>query len=202
MSPRRRRARLFAVLVGVGLLSGLGACARPEDRYRVLSFFFDGVPPPDAEANAARKAAEAAAQKAAAEAKVPRQVITVFAHTPFAKNECSGCHKSDIAAGLTAPADKLCAGCHPTRTLGAGEPHAPVARGECLACHDAHQSAFPGVLAVAPEGLCDRCHGPDKYPARAAHAAERGSDCLRCHAPHAGGKALLRPLAGSAEATP
>src|SRR5690606_994276 len=40
----RRLARVGLVLVGL-LMVGLG-CQTPEDRYRVLSFFFDGVPVP------------------------------------------------------------------------------------------------------------------------------------------------------------
>ena len=70
----------FACFVSAALLG----CGTPEKRYEVLSFFFDGVPNPNA---------ELAAQTSE---RVRRSggTVALVRHKPFVDENCVACHKS------------------------------------------------------------------------------------------------------------
>lgn len=206
MTKRRRRrqsqrpieAACLAAAVAALLLA---ACSTPQERHRVLSFFFDGVPDPDAPAPVAEAAAEDGGPSASGEA------ARGSLHEPFAERQCKACH--DTTRRLAAAGDAMrgegawaaCRRCHADPAV-VGEDahivregewlHGPVALGACAACHVGHKSGFPYLLRFErTEGACRGCHeGVDR---------RSGSmftlDCITCHDPHAAvrsGDLLLR----------
>jgi len=178
----------FAVLAGVVLLSLLGCSA--EKRYRVLSFFFDGVPAP----GGGTRSGEAGGKR------------VVYSHRPYAEGKCGSCHPSDqidMSIGqptsITALSSDTCLKCHEKAPREFAVMHGPVAAVQCLLCHTPHESAAPHLLTSFPPRVCVQCHAPETMlPKRPEHADEK-ADCLTCHVGHGGtSHGLLRAAAAAA----
>lgn len=168
---------LCALLLAV---VGLSGCA-PEGRYKVLSFFFDGVPNPEAvkKENALKKNEEAESMKP----------VTYRMHGPYAARQCSGCHTPGSNV-LILPKDKLCFRCH-VLDLSKKYVHGPVASGGCLMCHDPHGSAYPYFLVADPAKFCLRCHNSKDIAKNKAHKGIDDEQCTKCHDAHSSNKEYL-----------
>lgn len=170
-----------AAVVVTALVAALAASCAATTRYRVLSFFFDGVPP----LPLAKAPAVAASQPATA----PVQASVTFVHGPYAAKLCNACHESGGANGLVAPKDQLCARCHQIE-LRRRFIHGPLAAGGCLVCHDPHSSSFGHLLVASPEGFCLRCHDRRALVDNPGHRGEAGS-CTTCHDAHMSDRRFL-----------
>lgn len=143
-----------------------------------------------------------------------------YSHTVWLEGQCDACHQSKnlytfqstrpggatpgqrvffsgggMPGELKSVADKLCSGCHIDKTaLRAIRDrlwlHNPIAKGECLACHDPHQSKFSGVLHKPAEQICQTCHSSASLAALSLHPVD-GRPCLECHNPHMGRDRIL-----------
>lgn len=184
--------RLTRVTVCVLLLAPLtavfAACA-PATRYKVLDFFFDGVPDPAAPPEAAAVPESASAQAAPARVQAtaaPRRLI----HRPYRENRCNACHDVARAFQVASPPANLCTGCHKDGFSRLRFLHGPVAAGACLVCHHPHDSTRPALLRGEVEAVCFGCHERGAVLAAPDHRAweENGSvgTCLACHDPHGG----------------
>ena len=176
-SPRERRPRLSptAALGICCLLSCLAwaGCAI-EKNYKTLSFFFDGVPNPDAKSKAAGgKGADL------------RKSATYSIHKPFAEDACKECHTDRFQ--LTTQDSSLCMKCHANRTTEYPKMHGPVAAVACLWCHAPHESAEAHLLKKPARQVCSQCHeqsllNVERVPAH----ADVSRSCLDCHSGHGG----------------
>jgi len=72
-----RNILIGGLLVGLGLVLMAG-CGSPRERYRVLSYFFDGVPDPDAVKRVVNDQGVS----------VPVVARVVTQHKPYADNQC------------------------------------------------------------------------------------------------------------------
>jgi predicted CXXCH cytochrome family protein len=202
------------VLLGLVLLLGLG-CAE-QTRYRVLSFFFDGVPEPGSEAPTETREELVARQKREQAEYVAGLLETArrktIVHRPYANYQCAACH--DMAQGkmvMTAE-EGLCTRCHRDLTSRLRFVHGPVAVNACLECHHPHESVYPALLRAEPTAVCSGCHDPEELSpgehrrfvasqvappgttsppgaapgAPAPPAAEPAPSCLDCHDGHGG----------------
>ena len=161
---------ILLCLAGMALLSGCEA----KTRYRVLSFFFDGVPAPEDRSRSAVGQGPAAGDQAGKPK--PRPSL----HGPYAAKMCSACHDANTNA-LLLPTNKLCFKCH---TLQTGKrQHGPVAAGSCLACHDPHRSSNEYLLVSPAREFCTYCHDPEEIFSREVHQGAPVS-CTECHNPH------------------
>lgn len=189
-----------ALLTAVLLLSATSqwlGCT-PEKHYKVLSFFFDGVPDPNAPVVTDGE-----------EGGTPGQpVARAILHKPFAENKCDACHAT--ATGKFEDFDKAdessCAKCHEHVQTQFAVMHGPVAIGGCLFCHVPHESTIPALLVDAAPAVCMTCHDRELLPANPPdHATDRS--CLECHVGHGSERrGLLRSdwvaAAGGAAPTP
>jgi predicted CXXCH cytochrome family protein len=183
-------------VLAAALASG---CLSTAARYRVLDFFFDGVPAPYAtsvpsspaeEQAIAEQAAPLADQPLAVESPAPQ----FSAHPPYAEKECSKCHDEAKSNELVAQGVDLCWNCHEQDNFVNKVVHGPVDSGYCLGCHDPHRSASPKLLLHADSELCGQCHDQRTFPQGELHRASEGDDCVGCHNPHSAGRAyMLRP---------
>ncbi|MBC8293215.1 MAG: hypothetical protein H8E45_08635 [Proteobacteria bacterium] len=172
------------------MLLGAGACGSAEQRYGVLSTFFDGVPPPGSPlANAVAPPRLAPLP----EVSPTQPVFTGSIHGPYSRRFCTSCHDSVNANELVSSTSELCDSCHDPDEFPGRSRHAPAASSQCRTCHDPHRSALPSLLVDTTPALCTACHDNDTFPALVGHLVRYGDACLDCHAPHAGhGPALLR----------
>ncbi len=162
--------------IGIGVVAALLTGCDATTRHRVLTFFFDGVPPLKLPGEVEAKPAAAAA--------VPAQAgpAQYFEHGPYAAKLCNGCHEEGAGNALVLPRDQLCFRCHDLK-LDRKYVHGPIASGGCLVCHDPHSSQYPHLLVSESDGFCFTCHDRESVAKNAAHADLR-EQCTTCHDAH------------------
>ena len=154
-------------------------------RYRVLSFFFDGVPLPQL----AEEAPEQPAPGAAASAQLRK--VKFMEHGPYGAKLCGACHESPASNAFVAPRDQLCFRCHEF-PVNKKYVHGPLASGGCTACHDPHRSKYRYLLVAEGDGSCLSCHDRATVERVGAHGG-LPEGCTACHDPHmSDNKYLLR----------
>lgn len=161
-----------------------------KNHYKILSFFFDGVPPPEAP-----KTMEAAPRDSKVTADKPEAPLReIFTHKPFGANQCTLCH--DLSQGNRVDTSSaLCFRCHGDEKAKGKMVHMPVALGDCLTCHDPHQSGFKYQLRSSPPMLCFNCHDQALMEGRVKHAAVELAGCPFCHSPHSSRENKLLQMA-------
>ena len=180
MSSTTTRALLALATLLLVVSAGHG-CA-PDSRYRVLSFFFDGVPPPEGTGTSA-------ATSEPGEAALPPKAV-ISRHAPYAKKQCVACH-SPMTNTLIAPVPGLCLGCHKMGLEQKRYVHAPSPAGFCTVCHNPHLSRHPFLLLAEPRQMCFYCHNPEDVARNRAHVDDQ-APCTQCHNPHADNRYFLR----------
>jgi predicted CXXCH cytochrome family protein len=163
-------------MVIVAALTGCSATGS----YRVLSFFFDGVPPKNTtvkETSSTIKDTTVAAANANESAKKPTTI-----HPPYAENQCNVCHNNGKFA-MDQPA--LCYQCHADFATKYTFVHGPVAGGYCTDCHDPHNGNAK-LLTRSGQDLCLLCHVKEDILKNEAHGDIGTTACTDCHNPHGG----------------
>ena len=179
------RARYISVgltLVVLFLAFILG-CDEVE-HHKVLTFFFDGVPP------LGREGLEEGLVYLDSQGSAQRPPTAVwYAHGP--RSDCTLCHAERGQRGfspqtrLIVPVPKLCYGCHTNYTVSASFVHGPVAAGQCLFCHNPHRSKIKHLLRESEPQLCYLCHDKSMIESIPGHSAELSAACATCHSAHA-----------------
>ncbi len=162
-------------LTGIVLVLGamLAGCGTPEQRYKILSFFFDGVPDPS--------------QTTQKKQLVSSSGRPVYIHAPYAENQCDACHLNtrDIFARARVKPD-ACISCHADVAASYPVMHGPVAAKECLQCHQPHQASEVHLLKYSSPRICVQCHETELLSTRVPEHSEQNSGCLTCHSGHGG----------------
>jgi predicted CXXCH cytochrome family protein len=180
-APRRLAVAVTAAVLAVAIGS---ACATPEQKYRMLSFFFDGVPPLQSSENL--KAAVGPDEVVTTDARLwQRSSAQWVVHDPYDGEDCGECHASELSNELVLPRQELCWNCHDQEDFEGEVLHGPVAAGRCDGCHNPHRTRFESLLVVAPAVLCEQCHDQSTFANLGEHRGEQGDDCIECHDPHA-----------------
>jgi predicted CXXCH cytochrome family protein len=198
-APRRRLARccLALALALAGLLWSPLGCGSAEERYRVLSFFFDGVPVPPSLLKDMPELADRGrdpfddSQTTKTDEEKPKPV---FYHEPYINRSCFGCHDSKQGFKVAKEGAASCQSCHESHfDLRAGDwGHGPAIIGQCRLCHQPHKSENPGLLTATQPDLCMTCHTPELLEQPFHASAKAGVDkCSRCHDPHLSGNRKL-----------
>jgi predicted CXXCH cytochrome family protein len=178
--------RLLSLVLSAAVVFSLAGCGG-QASYKVLSFFFDGVPNP-AEKKAVREAGGKAGgegTESPAGGKAGRGSV----HGPYAAKMCSGCHDSATRA-LLLPPRELCYKCHRFR-LNKKYIHGPVASGGCIVCHEPHSSGSRFLLVSSQETFCFYCHEKKAIERNNAHKGADMTYCTRCHDAHMSDKKYL-----------
>jgi len=162
-------------------------------KHKMLTFFFDGVPPLRGETSAARST-DPNGKEAAAAPPVENWRI----HEPL--KDCTQCHGRQPRRGfsskvqLVAEVPQLCCQCHGKFSALQGWVHGPVAAGDCMLCHEPHKTKTESLLAKPIPELCYQCHEVQAIRTIDKHAEQSYSHCTDCHDGHASAtKPLLRP---------
>jgi predicted CXXCH cytochrome family protein len=163
------------------------------ERYKTLTFFFDGVPPLGQEG-----LQEELINSNFQESTQTRPKQLWYVHEP--QKDCTLCHGKrkqergfSLQVRLTAPVPKLCYGCHADYTVSASFVHGSVAIGQCLFCHNPHKSKIEHLLKEPEPKLCYLCHDINTVELIPAHFKNQQFACTGCHNAHASPvKALLK----------
>jgi predicted CXXCH cytochrome family protein len=174
------RVRWLVLSATAVALVVLAACAGTS-RQEVLTFFFDGVPPPGGfPATSAGKGSGQNAIEPNGLAAAPQRF---FPHTPYRENKCNGCHDATGGQLVRPIQDGLCLTCHARLVEEKKFVHAPAAVGDCALCHHYHGSPYPNLLLVDPVKTCLNCHDRSDLSA-GEHHAQPDRACNECHDPH------------------
>lgn len=194
---RQQRFGRWAPLVWTGVIAcaALWAGCSPETHYKMLSFFFDGVPDPNAPAGGAGDATLSGSA-----------VVIVSRHPPYAENNCFACHASASAVMLTQDDSALCLRCHEKIVDQYPFMHGAVVGQACLWCHEPHESPNEHLLRQPAPAVCLQCHGDELQRRNDANAfiipqhSDLSKSCLTCHVGHgSNAPGMLRTNAGSSE---
>lgn len=173
---------MLAVLPVV--LSLAPACSETT-RYRVLSFFFDGVPKPGSEAVADAGPTDRA-PTAVSDGATPRaRAIEMYAHPPYAQGRCGACHNPESGQLIKALDEGLCQMCH-AKVAQERYVHGPVAVNACTFCHHYHTAPQPRILLKRVPELCLECHDKSDLTTGTHHETIESRSCVDCHNPHGG----------------
>lgn len=153
------------------LLALLYGCAG-KTRYQVLSFFFDGVPPPGETRVGPVKGREKEGVPAA---------VRYTEHGPYAAKQCEACHLKS-SNRLVLPINELCFQCH-RLDIRKKYIHGPLASGGCNACHDPHRSRYPFLLVSESKESCLHCHDANAIAKKGIHQRTE-AQCTTCHDAH------------------
>lgn len=173
------RYRPFGWVLALAALA-LWSCGSPEERYKTLSFWFDGVPLPES----MRPNVE--------DPDGSRVALIIVQHAPYEAERCEDCHgavrKGTMSlAGYAGLKSTVCLKCHEGKQTEFRAMHGPVAAVECLACHEPHESRYAHLLKSPTPALCLQCHVKEDLKASPIAGHEDLSvDCLNCHSGHGG----------------
>lgn len=168
---RRPAGPLLCAALAVAAAIWAG-CAVTKDNYEVLSFFFDGVPDPNAPIGSPGRPI--------------RESPTYTIHQPYAEQKCVDCHGRRF--NVTAVGSEICLKCHEGITDALPRMHGPVAAAACLWCHAPHESPYAALLKAPERDVCGACHTPAMLSGTQTPEHDPGSEvgCLECHSGHGG----------------
>jgi predicted CXXCH cytochrome family protein len=169
-----------------------------DQRHRVLTFFFEGVPAPGSRPARAPRM-DAFLPPPRRQGISPFESVEYFlsVHAPYEEGVCGECHEIEAHAQTVLPDHVQCLRCHGEQAVSERWDHGPAALGVCTTCHDPHVSQFPH-LEVAPQpALCTSCHATAEVFALPAHVGRETARCSECHDPHRLGppRSLAQPPA-------
>jgi predicted CXXCH cytochrome family protein len=132
-------------------------------------------------------------RRGAAVAPLPKDKAT-RSHAPYESGQCGVCHVNNDASNpgpiRHASVNEQCFECHDDvrDVMSRKYKHVP-AQEACTDCHNAHNSAFPALLAQETVELCTKCHAGIKNQlakGKVQHdAVTKDKKCGNCHNPHA-----------------
>jgi predicted CXXCH cytochrome family protein len=163
-------------IVGLSLAVWVG-CS-PEKHYQTLSFFFDGVPDPNAKKNLAGNTSKSDPKSTG--------LPVISHHKPFTDKDCASCHTGGADNITSALNNTTCTSCHDKTLTQHAMMHPAVNVNTCLWCHAPHESVRPHLLRDAATELCAQCHEQSRLSTKVVEHTKAGIDCLSCHMGHGG----------------
>ncbi len=167
-----KRRNCVLVVSGMMLLTLLWGGCNVQKNYDLLSFFFDGVPDPNA--------------TDAPTGLAIRQSPTYSEHKPFAEESCLKCHPNPSEMQLTKNDSSICLQCHDDIVNQYPMMHGAVTGMACLWCHNPHLSPLPHLLRDNAPKLCLQCHELGVMQSPIPQHEDLQQDCLKCHNAHGG----------------
>ena len=168
---------LFIVFVAMTMVN-----CTPEKQYRVLSFFFDGVPDSTKKNDVASIVKNDSLGAPVATTIKPESYL----HKPYGENKCNSCHQGDFSNRLLKPVPELCYTCHEDFNNKFQKLHGPVASGNCLGCHNQHEAKYEKLLEREGQQICLYCHEAKQVLKNKVHKTVGTQNCTNCHNPHGG----------------
>jgi predicted CXXCH cytochrome family protein len=164
-----------------------------QARHKVLTFFFEGVPPLDSSRRVVQTEDGGITVYEGQEVVFDEQAIRKLAQNQGSKHEsvgeCNKCHIGGTSTGqrkMAKPLPDLCYSCHEKFETLSGFPHGPIVVGDCVFCHDAHQSRYVNLQKAPQPELCYLCHRSEDMSDIIEHQEKEKIICTDCHDPHTG----------------
>jgi predicted CXXCH cytochrome family protein len=161
----------------------MGACTS-EKSYKVLTFFFDGVPERFFSGDSIQSDTILNMDSTVVQTNPSgNHLPNLFLHQPYANKECNTCHNSGMGQVLMKQ-PQLCYSCHRNYENDYASVHGPVASGYCTTCHNPHKSEIDHLLVREDPDICLHCHDIKQVENNPIHQISDLSSCTECHDPH------------------
>jgi len=169
-----------------------------EKNYKVLSFFFDGVPKPGS-GEKGEKTDKGGTQHQNETGQGQKTVTMVSRHPDYTGGNCDKCHDRSSRNFLKTRREIICFTCHDRNEFLGKYVHGPVAVNDCMFCHLPHESQYDSLLIKKDRDLCLDCHLEKDIFRNPAHQIEISTEsqstqstkppdqCIECHYVHAAG---------------
>jgi len=199
-TARRNRStnwRRWAISMSLAALVAIAitGCKTPEQRYRVLSFFFDGVPLPESMRSAEEQSTEGAEELNRTDRPAAGRAQFLSFHRPFVDRKCFQCHSRSNSFQISMTDITPCRSCHDThlKDVEGDWVHGPLAVGDCGMCHLPHKSEYYHLLTKPQPDVCFFCHDSTSVLEKPYHESVTTEEqtCGSCHDPHRAGNKLL-----------
>jgi predicted CXXCH cytochrome family protein len=178
--------KFLSVLLVAILLVYLSGCSSTHN-YKVLSFFFDGVPNQVSETTV--QSVDTLHQKDTVALALNLSNGTkskIQFHSPYQDKQCSSCHDQGRMGKLNKSQPDLCYDCHEDFSKKFKVLHGPAGGGQCTMCHNPHSSVNENLLNRTGQALCLYCHDQAQVMKTDAHLENKELNCTECHNPHGG----------------
>lgn len=178
--------KIYALLMSVFIVVYLSGCSSTS-HYKLLSFFFDGVPDPAIElAQHTSDSIRKADTSLIAQNLIKDSGPTSYVHTPYQDKQCNSCHDRSSMGKLIKSMPELCYDCHEDFSKKYKVLHGPVGGGQCTMCHNTHTSPNESLLVRTGQDLCLHCHDSKQLITTETHKQMNDAGCTTCHNPHGG----------------
>ena len=184
--------RVLTLLIILILMILIASCDEAK-RHKMLTYFFDGVPPlKDPNAVDLVIVSDTNSEYPVFGSGEVKRIKR--AHGPG--RDCKLCHKKLVKSRWATPQvvkgiPEICFDCHDTYTDPQYYVHGPVAVGQCGFCHDPHDSDYKALLKDSVPRLCYRCHDQSSIESIPSHDKDTISGCNLCHEAHSSSKKKL-----------
>jgi len=183
------RFLFYSILVFFSLLL---VCCSEKENYKVLTFFFDGVPDPNAKIETKNKTNKIDSSKIKRRMNIVKQAeLKVFFHEPFKERLCNECHDFEGGNKLIKPLPDLCFSCHDDFFEEKQFKHGPAVSGNCTMCHHPHFTDQEFMMKRKGREVCLYCHDENNIMVKPIHKENGSKLCWTCHDPHAADKRYL-----------
>ncbi len=175
--------RIHRFLLVIISLTFLVACSE-ETKYKVLSFFFDGVPNPFKKVKLEKVITVDSSKIKRRQLIVKQSELKMFFHEPFRQRLCGDCHNLKKGNELLSQPPALCFKCHDNFLSEVQFKHGPASAGYCTECHHPHMDKNKFMLKRKGQKLCLYCHQMNDIIKNEVHLEIEDTDCWECHDPH------------------
>lgn len=177
--------------VAVALCAFLAVSCGKDDRYKALTFFFEGVPSPDGKGEIQVQTVEWTNVDSIVRDSEGKVQTVGSGQRRGSRHkvaaECDKCHAGSMLQRerrLIQKVPELCFSCHEEQQYTEGYVHGPFIAGACVFCHEPHQSGFVHLQREGQPALCYMCHRREDMGTIPDHEDKLETICTECHDPH------------------
>lgn len=168
-----------------------------SNKYKIKSFFFDGVTNPE-EIEAIKAILRDGILQDSLNLTIDTTLVANTAangptliHPPYKERACEKCHDRDAMGKPKLGLPELCNTCHTNMEDTFEVLHGPVSSGGCNQCHSPHIAKLDKLLLREGQELCLNCHNEKEVKENKIHDAIEKENCINCHNPHGGENKMI-----------
>lgn len=180
------RSKWHLLLITI-LITGIFVIScTPQEKFIILSFFFDGVPEPEIQELTSIQDSIKESASINQIAVSSKKESTIIFHEPYKNKNCTNCHAENSMGDIKETQPGLCYNCHNNFDQIYSNLHGPIQNGYCTVCHHPHKAKNKNLLVSKGQNICFTCHDITAVNENNIHVNIEDLNCINCHNPHGG----------------